>query len=71
MSGDLMSTTPECVTTVWSQADHHFFEIVADVMTAEFLSGTTVLLASYDDDQGGPELEAESDAGANRTQPWG
>jgi hypothetical protein len=42
-------------------------------MTAEFLSGTTVLLASYDDDQGGPELdaEAESDAGANRTQPWG
>lgn len=68
-----MSTTPENVIAVWSQADRLFFEIVADVLPAEFLAGANTLLASYDEDETSPELdaEAESVAGAHRTQPCG
>jgi hypothetical protein len=38
----------ESVRVVWNETDEQFFRSTAEVFTAEFARGATVLLASYD-----------------------
>ena len=49
-----MNQILETVPATWSDADERFFAVVKRVLSAEYLLGATVLLASYDDDIAAP-----------------